>query len=153
MVHSQSEFEENHMNHFIFKQMKNEDIPIYTNEIFSILANNMRVIAPTGNSFTEDYEIWLKSAVPVWREGKCSVILIFDVDILCGYFQYSFSDTTFKMEDIIKIFKLEKLIESSFKIKNEISKYYDEDPFKINNENLLREDVAPGFESGITDKE
>lgn len=88
------------MNHFIFKQMKNEDIPIYTNEIFSILANNMRVIAPTGNSFTEDYEIWLKSAVPVWREGKCSVILIFDVDILCGYFQYSFSDTTFKMEDI-----------------------------------------------------
>ena len=62
-------------------------------------------------------------------------------------------NATFKMEDIIKIFKLEKLIESSFKIKNEISKYYDEDPFKINNENLLREDVAPGFESGITDKE
>ena len=62
-------------------------------------------------------------------------------------------NATFKMEDIIKIFKLEKLIESSFKIKHEISKYYDEDPFKINNENLLREDVAPGFESGITDKE
>ena len=57
------------------------------------------------------------------------------------------------MEDIIKIFKLEELIESSFKIKNEISKYYDEDPFKINNENLLSENVSPGFESGLTDKE
>ena len=62
-------------------------------------------------------------------------------------------NATFKMEDIIEIFKLEKLIESSFKIKNEISKYYDEDLFKINNENLLREDVSPGFESGLSDKE
>lgn len=62
-------------------------------------------------------------------------------------------NATFKMKDIIEMFKLEKLIESSFKIKNEISKYYDEDPFKINNENLLREDVSPRFESGLTDKE
>ena len=62
-------------------------------------------------------------------------------------------NASFKMEDIIKIFKLEELIESSFKIKNEISKYYDEDPFKINNENLLSENVSPGFESGLTDKE
>lgn len=62
-------------------------------------------------------------------------------------------NASFKMEDIIKIFKLEILIESSFKIKNEISKYYDEDPFKINNENLLSENVSPGFESGLADKE
>lgn len=95
-----SKFEENHMNHFVFKHMKNEDIPIYTDDIFSILANNMRAIAPTGNTFKKDYEIWLNSAVPAWREGKCSVILIFDGDILCGYFQYSFTNTTFKMEDI-----------------------------------------------------
>jgi RimJ/RimL family protein N-acetyltransferase len=88
------------MNHFIFKQMKNEDIPIYTNEIFSILANNMREIAPTGNTYEEDYKIWLNCAVPAWCEGKCSVILIFDGDILCGYFQYSFSGTTFRMEEI-----------------------------------------------------
>ena len=55
----------------------------------------------------------------------------------------------FKMEDIIEVFKLEKLIESSFKIKNEIDEYYDEYPFKINEENLLREDVSPRFESGL----
>lgn len=88
------------MNHFLFRQIKNEDIHIYTDDIFSILANNMRAIAPTGNTIKEDYEIWLNSAVPAWREEKCSVILLFDGDILCGYFQYSFSDTTFKMEDI-----------------------------------------------------
>ena len=63
------------------------------------------------------------------------------------------TNAQFKMEDIIEIFKLEKLIESSFKIKNEISKYYDENQFKINNENLLSEDVSPGFESGLTDNE
>lgn len=63
------------------------------------------------------------------------------------------TNAQFKMEDMIEIFKLEKLIESSFKIKNEISKYYDENQFKINNENLLSEDVSPGFESGLTDNE
>lgn len=78
------------MNHFLFRQIKNEDIPIYTDDIFSILANNMRTIAPTGNTIKEDYEIWLNSAVPAWREGKCSVILLFDGDNLCGFFSIFF---------------------------------------------------------------
>lgn len=88
------------MNRFTFKQMKIEDIPAFADEIFAILANNMRTIARTGNSYDEDYEIWLKCAVPVWREGKNRVILIFCEDLLCGYFQYSLTDTTFRMEEI-----------------------------------------------------
>ncbi len=88
------------MNRFRFKQAKTEDIPIYLDELFAILAGNMRNIAPTGNTYEEDYEIWLKYAVPAWREGKFSVILIFDGDVLCGYFQYSVNDTTFRMEEI-----------------------------------------------------
>lgn len=62
-------------------------------------------------------------------------------------------NASFKMEDIIKVFNLETLIESSFRIKNEIAKYYDEYPFKFNEENLLREDVSPGFESGLGDND
>ena len=88
------------MSRFEFRQMKIEDIPIYIDELFAILAGNMRTIAPTGNTYDEDFEIWLKCAVPAWREGKCTVILIFDGDVLCGYFQYSIADSTFRMEEI-----------------------------------------------------
>ncbi|MBR4765367.1 MAG: GNAT family N-acetyltransferase [Clostridia bacterium] len=88
------------MSHFIFRQLKSEDIPVFADEIFSILANNMRAIAPTGNSYDEDYKIWLDYAVPAWREEKNSVILIFCGETLCGYFQYSVKDSTLRMEDI-----------------------------------------------------
>ena len=90
----------NDMNSFRFKHLENEDIPVYIDEMFAILAGNMREIAPTGNSYDEDKMIWSECAVPAWREGKNSVILIFDEDKLCGYFQYSVTDTTFRMEEI-----------------------------------------------------
>ena len=88
------------MIHFVFRQMNSEDIPVYMNDIFAILASNMRAIAPTGDSYEEDFEIWSRYTVPAWLEGKNSVILILHEDILCGYFQYSVDDTTFRMEDI-----------------------------------------------------
>lgn len=62
---------------FGFRQMKNEDISVFINEMFAILASNMSAVAPTGNSYDEDYKTWSESAVPAWREGKRSVILIF----------------------------------------------------------------------------
>lgn len=39
---------------FRFKQMQNEDIAVFINEMFEILASNMNVIAPTGNSYDTD---------------------------------------------------------------------------------------------------
>ena len=89
------------MNHFLFRQMKKEEIPVYTDEIFAVLADNMREIEPTGNTYDEDYKSFLEYAVPVWREGGNKVILIFDGDVFCGYFQYSVSDATFRMESIV----------------------------------------------------
>ena len=88
------------MNRFIFKQMRIEDIPMFADKLFSILANNMRVIAPTGNSYDEDYKIWLEYSEPAWREERNSVILIFCEENLCGYFQYSINGMTFRMEEI-----------------------------------------------------
>ena len=88
------------MSRFVFRQMKKEDIPVFKNEMFDILADNMSKIAPTGNSYDEDYRIWSESVVPVFYEGKRSVILIFDEDILCGFFQYFVNDTTFRMDEI-----------------------------------------------------
>ncbi|MBQ7161057.1 MAG: hypothetical protein IJR90_05060 [Clostridia bacterium] len=92
--------DDNFMNRFEFRQMKTEDITAFIDEMFSILASNMDSVAPTGNSYIEDYNIWRKSTVPAWIKGNSSVILIFCKDDLCGYFQYSINDTTFKMEEI-----------------------------------------------------
>ncbi len=86
--------------HFKFKQMQKEDITVFINEMFEILANNMNVIAPTGNSYDADFKIWSECVVPAWREGERSVILIFCEDILCGFFQYFVNDTTFRMDEI-----------------------------------------------------
>lgn len=41
---------------FGFRQMKNEDISVFINEMFEILASNMSAVAPTGNSYDEDYK-------------------------------------------------------------------------------------------------
>lgn len=85
---------------FGFRQMKNEDISVFIDEMFEILASNMSAVAPTGNSYDEDYKTWSESAVPAWREGKRSAILIFCEDKLCGFFQYFVNDTTFRMDEI-----------------------------------------------------
>ena len=84
---------------FRFRQMQNEDIAVFINEMFEILASNMNVIAPTGNSHDADFKIWSECVVPVWREGKRRVILIFCEDTLCGFFQYFINDTTFRMDE------------------------------------------------------
>lgn len=88
------------MAQFIFRQMINEDIPIFIDEMFSILASNMNAVAPTGNTYEEDFLIWSECVKPIWYEGKRSVILIFCEDELCGFFQYFVNDLTFGMDEI-----------------------------------------------------
>lgn len=52
-------------------------------------------------------------------------------------------------ENLLKVFNLEKIILSTFYIKSEILRVYDANTFKINKENLLRNDISPKFKSGI----
>ena len=92
--------EVNNVSRFLFKQMTMEDVPVYADIIFSILAENMSVIAPTGNSYDEDYKIWLGFFEAALRENRNHIILAFYDETLCGYFQYSFHGTTFRMEEI-----------------------------------------------------
>ena len=75
-----------------FKDIPQEQIP----RMFDILAGNMRIIAPTGDSYEEDRKIWLADAVPAFEH----VILIFDDDRLVGYFQYRLQDNTLRMDEI-----------------------------------------------------
>lgn len=46
---------------FGFRQMKNEDISVFIDEMFEILASNMSAVAPTGNSYDEDYKTCRKA--------------------------------------------------------------------------------------------
>lgn len=159
-----------------------ENVPMMVNKIKLIDTNKESYIGNLVTTNNNESYIGNLVTTQLWRETIARQLMSFFEDISNFHRYYSYFLTndlicdfneilkiyngtnnilglmlninaTFKMEDIIKIFKLEKLIESSFKIKHEISKYYDEDPFKINNENLLKEDDSPRFKSGLTDKE
>ena len=159
-----------------------ENVPMMINKIKMIDTNKESYIGILVTTYNNESYIGILVTTQLWRETIARQLMSFFEDISNFHRYYSYFLTndlicdfneilkiyngtnnilglmlninaTFKMEDIIKIFKLEKLIESSFKIKHEISKYYDEDPFKINNENLLKEDDSPRFKSGLTDKE
>lgn len=85
---------------FFFRLMKIEDIPVYINEMFEILSDNMNEIAATGNTFDEDFMSWSECVVPAIQAGRRNIILIFSEEKLCGFFQYFVSDTTFRMDEI-----------------------------------------------------
>ena len=75
-----------------FKDIPQEQIP----QMFDILAGNMRIIAPTGDSYEEDRRIWLSEAVPAFEH----IILILDDGLLAGYSQYRLQDNTLRMDEI-----------------------------------------------------
>ena len=41
-----------------FEFLNKSDFSVISNEIFNILADNMTVIAPTGNSREDDFKCW-----------------------------------------------------------------------------------------------
>lgn len=88
------------MNEYRFRQMKSGEIPACMDRMFSILYGNMHAIAPTGDSFDEDYRVWTKAAVPLWKDARNRVVLIFCGGTLCGYFQYRLTEDTFKMDEV-----------------------------------------------------
>ena len=58
-------------------------------DMFHILYSNMNTIMPTGNSFDEDFSVWMTYAVPTMQEKNRKVIFLYADDMLVGYFQYS----------------------------------------------------------------
>ena len=68
--------------------------------LFRILHSNMSVIAPTGNSYDEDYFLWHNSVAPALEKDARQIILIYDDTEIIGYFQYYVNATAFMMEEI-----------------------------------------------------
>ena len=68
--------------------------------LFKILHSNMSLIAPTGNTYEDDYRLWIDSVAPALKKDARQIILIYDDTEIIGYFQYYVNATTFMMEEI-----------------------------------------------------
>jgi len=69
-------------------------------ELFEILHSNMSRIAPTGNSYEEDFSFWLSCIKLALNKEPRKILLLRDNDRLAGYFQYYVNDGIFMMEEI-----------------------------------------------------
>ena len=85
-------------------------------QLFSILHENMSVIAPTGNTYEQDYALWSDAVGPAMQKENRQVVLIFSDDILIGYLQYYTNETTFMIEEaqIRSAFQGRGVIRSAF---------------------------------------
>ena len=85
-----------------FRYLPKPPSPGILDEIFSILATNMRVIAPTGLTYEEDRAQWLSCVLPALEKEARQIILIHDRDELIGFFQYyvTADHGVFMMEEI-----------------------------------------------------
>ena len=85
-----------------FRYLPKPPSPDVLDEIFTILAANMRVIAPTGLTYEEDRAQWLSCVPPALEKEARQIILIHDRDELIGFFQYyvTADNSVFMMEEI-----------------------------------------------------
>lgn len=81
---------------FLDKQKKEDVLP----DLFDILYSNMSVIAPTGNTYEQDIQIWHGHASPALDDERRQVVLMYSGDAVVGYFQYFVADRIFMMEEL-----------------------------------------------------
>ncbi len=83
-----------------FEYLNKADFTAISPVIFGILADNMELIAPTGNSRDEDYKYWYEGVGEGLKRDERQIILIKDNDCIIGFFQYYTNPDTFMMEEI-----------------------------------------------------
>ncbi len=89
------------MTNFSFRYLPKQDFSRYAPALFGILHSNMSVIAPTGNSYDEDFHAWSDVFGHAFVERiERSMVLIEADGILVGFFAYACKDHTFRMEEI-----------------------------------------------------
>lgn len=83
-----------------FEYLNKSDFQTVARQIFDILADNMTVIAPTGNSREEDFVLWSDAVSDGLQREERLIILIKDNETIVGFFQYYTNAETFMMEEI-----------------------------------------------------
>lgn len=69
-----------------FEYLNKPDFSASARQIFDILADNMTVIAPTGNSREKDFGLWIEAVSDGMQRPERQIILIKDNENLAGYF-------------------------------------------------------------------
>jgi len=87
---------------FEFYCLKKELFDKYANDLFSILFENMNQIAPTGNSYKEDYQFWFQYMKEELAKMNQYLIVVCQAELseIVGYFQYSVHGNILLMEEI-----------------------------------------------------
>ena len=83
-----------------FEYLNKPDFSAFARQIFDILADNMTMIAPTGNTREEDYNCWYECVTDGLKRDERQIILIKDNETIVGFFQYYTNADTFMMEEI-----------------------------------------------------
>lgn len=87
------------MNHSFSFADKNHLEPIFP-ELFKLLNANMGQIAPTGNSYDQDYKIWLSGICTAMQQPCRQIVLMYCDEDIVGCFQYYIQLDTLMMEEI-----------------------------------------------------
>lgn len=69
-------------------------------DIFSILATNMIKIAPTGNTYEDDYQSWFCAVKDGLVKEQRKIILIYFENKIIGFLQYYIDNIKLIMEEI-----------------------------------------------------
>lgn len=86
----------------VFRYLPKPPSSALLDEIFGILATNMRVIAPTGLTYEEDRAQWMACVPPALTKDARQMVLIYVGGELAGFFQYyvTADHSVFMMEEI-----------------------------------------------------
>ncbi len=83
-----------------FAYLEKQEKELVANQLFSILVSNMTAIAPTGNTFEEDFAVWSAQVLPALEKPARQIVCIYDDTDLIGFFQYYVHKSLFMMEEI-----------------------------------------------------
>ena len=87
-------------NNFIF--LDKQKLDAFLPELYAILHSNMASIAPTGNSYEEDFQVWYSNVMPAMQKDPRQIVLMYAGNSLAGYFQYyiNAASNSLMMEEI-----------------------------------------------------
>ncbi len=90
------------MEPFSFTYLEKNEFDCYAPRLFALLHRNMTPIAPTGNSYEEDYAAWCRAYGGAFRgrEERKIVLILSPEEEFVGFFAYCALGDTFHMEEI-----------------------------------------------------
>ena len=83
-----------------FEYAQKSEMSILLPKLYEILYSNMSLIAPTGNSYEKDFEIWYSNVYPAMMSSPREIVLMYDENAIIGYFQYYVNGGVFMMDEI-----------------------------------------------------